>query len=315
MKTAFIHLLVLSLLPLATLPAASYNKAEITRMEKDVKVLKENAAPHTAAMGEQINPVTSVATGAGSRVELRFPDKSLTRLGSNSRFTLHGEGRTIDLDKGVLLLEVPQKIIGAKVRTAAVTAAVTGGTLIVEYLPDGYIKLFCLDGEVDLVNNSDPSDFITFHAGQFIIMSAKAKKIPRPAAEFDIHLMLNTSKIVFPNENTPTNQDISDADKVQAQELLKGNLIKTNLIIPSRGTLVSISNNTALDVFNNFTLKDNSVPGPKPGAAHDPKPSGHRPPIPRPFIPRPPITPPTIKPPAVTPPPIIIYPPPITNGL
>jgi hypothetical protein len=34
---------------------------------------------------------------------------------------------------------VPEQIRGAKVRTAAVTAAVTGGTALMEYLPGGYI--------------------------------------------------------------------------------------------------------------------------------------------------------------------------------
>ncbi len=270
MKTTFFHLLTITLLPLTALPAASYDKAEITRLEKDVKILKENAPPHTATVGEQINPVTSVATGAASRAELRFPDKSLTRLGSNSRFTLHGQGRTIDLDKGVMLLEVPQKIIGAKVHTAAVTAAVTGGTIMIEYLPNGFIKIFCLDGHLDVVNNRDPSDFLTINAGQFLMMPANAEKIPRPAAEFDINLMLKTSKLVSPDENTPTNKDIADAVKDQAQDLLKGDLIKTNLIIPGRGTLVSLSNNTALNLFNNFSLQDKSPPAPKPGPGPGP---------------------------------------------
>ena len=273
MKTTFFHLLALTLLPLAALPAASYDKAEITRLEKDVKILKENAPPHTATVGEQINPVTSVATGVASRAELRFPDKSLTRLGSNSRFTLHGQGRTIYLDKGVMLLEVPQKIIGAKVHTAAVTAAVTGGTIMIEYLPNGFIKIFCLDGHLDVVNNRDPSDFLTINAGQFILMPANATKIPRPAAEFDINLMLKTSKLVSPDENTPTNKDIADAVEDQAKDLLKGDLIKTNLIIPGRGTLVSLSNNTALNLFNNFSLQDKSPPAPKPAPKPGPGPA------------------------------------------
>ncbi len=286
MKTAFISLLLLTLLPLAALPAASYDKAEITRIEKDVKVLKANAAPHSATVGEQINPVTSIATGASSRAELRFPDKSLTRLGANSRFTLRGEGRTLDLDGGVMLLEVPQKIIGAKVRTAAVTAAVTGGTIMIEYLPNGFIKIFCLDGHLDVVNNSDPSDFLTINAGQFLLMPANAKKLPRPAAEFDIKLMLKTSKLVSPDENTPTNKDIAGAVKDQIKELNNGDLIKTNLIIPGRGTLVSISNNTALNLFENFTIKDDSPPAPpKSGSAPNPPHSPHSPPPFTGFIP------------------------------
>ncbi len=120
---------------IASASAASFTEAEFTRLENDVKVLKENVTPHSAAVGENVKAVTSVATGANSRAELRFPDQSLTRLGANSRFTIRGEERTLDLDKGVMMLQVPKKIGGAKVRTAAVTAAVTGTTVIQEYFP------------------------------------------------------------------------------------------------------------------------------------------------------------------------------------
>src|SRR5689334_13419627 len=111
-------LAIASLVAWATSPifAAGYSEAQITRLHNDVKILKENVAPKTASVGQQINPVSSVATGADSRAELQFPDQSLTRLGSNSRFTLRGDARTIELDKGVMLMQVPEQIKGAKVR-------------------------------------------------------------------------------------------------------------------------------------------------------------------------------------------------------
>src|SRR4051812_10326818 len=98
MKTPVMNMLLAGIGILCTaspIAAAGYSKAEITRLFNDVKVLKENVAPKTAAVGEQINPVTSVSTGADSRAELRFPDRSLTRLGANSRFTLRGDSRTL----------------------------------------------------------------------------------------------------------------------------------------------------------------------------------------------------------------------------
>src|SRR5262249_1719499 len=140
-----------------------------TRLENDVKVLKENASPVAATVGQQIKAVTSVATGINSRAELRFPDKSLTRLGSNSRFTVRGDARTLDLNEGVMMLEVPKRIGGAKVRTAAVTAAVTGTTVMFEYLPKGYVKLIVIEGSVDLSENANPSVFRTINAGQMLI--------------------------------------------------------------------------------------------------------------------------------------------------
>src|SRR6478752_1864635 len=112
--------------------AAAFTEAHVTRLENDVKLLKEGAPPRTAAVGDAVSAVTSVATGPASRAELQFPDKSLTRVGANSRLTIRGEERTLDLDQGVVFLQVPKKMGGAKIRTGAVTAAVTGTTIILE---------------------------------------------------------------------------------------------------------------------------------------------------------------------------------------
>jgi hypothetical protein len=78
--------------------AGSFSEARVTRLEKDVKILKPDAAPRPAAVGDDIDAVSTVATGSASRAELQFPDKSLTRLGANSRLTITGSGRTLDLD-------------------------------------------------------------------------------------------------------------------------------------------------------------------------------------------------------------------------
>ncbi|MCE9520585.1 MAG: FecR family protein, partial [Verrucomicrobia bacterium] len=177
----------------ATLSAASFTEAKVTRLEKDVKILKENAAPRTASVGDNVNAVSSVATGPSSRAELKFPDNSLTRLGANSRFTIRGQGHTIDLDKGVLLFEVPEKLRDAKVRTAAVTAAVTGGTVVFELGPP--LKVMCIEGTVDLYFNNDPTKFITLHAGQMTIKPDNATDFGA-VVEFDLKLMLRTSKLL-----------------------------------------------------------------------------------------------------------------------
>ena len=265
---------VLAFIAALPLSAASYKQAEFTRLENEVKVLKENVAPKAAAVGEQINPVTSVATGANSRAELRFPDKSLTRLGANSRFTLRGEARTLDLNSGVMMLQVPDQITGAKVRTAAVTAAVTGGTVIFEFLPDGYIKVVVVEGSVDLSMNKDPSNFITISAGQMIIMKPDSTSFPRPV-DVDLKRLLQTSKLLTADDrNAPNTNLIHDAVQQQQGEIKNGDLVKTHLVIPGRGTQVNLASDIRLNLFNNFKLKDKPAPlqgnGPPPGGPNKP---------------------------------------------
>ncbi len=242
----------------SSLYAAGYSKAEITRLYNDVKVLKENAEPKTAAVGQEISSVTSVATGAGSRAELKFPDQSLTRLGANSRFTLRGDARTLDLEQGTMLLQVPEKILGAKVRTAAVTAAVTGGTALIEYLPGGYVKLIVIEGFVDLFMNNDPSNFKQFHAGEMLIMKADGNTIP-DAVDVDLKVLLKTSKLITGNDQSGINQDlVNQAVQAQQGKIQSGELQPTNLAIPGQGTYVVLNtdNSQVTNVFKNIQIQN-----------------------------------------------------------
>ncbi|WP_075089542.1 FecR domain-containing protein [Verrucomicrobium spinosum] len=259
-RTLPLALLGSALLFPAGLSAASYTKAEVTRLHNEVKVLKENAAPREAVVGDEISSVTSVATGAASRAELKFPDNSLTRLGANSRFTIRGDKRTLDLDQGVMLLQVPKQMGGAKVRTAAVTAAVTGTTVLFEYLPGGFVKLIVIEGVVDLYFNKEPGKFTHITAGQMIIMKTDSNQLPTPV-DVDLSLLLKTSKLINgDDESMPNFMEVVKALEFQQKELKKGDLVATNFVLPGRGTLVELSNNTALNVINTIAIKD-AAPG------------------------------------------------------
>lgn len=275
-KSLLLALLALGAMPgvTANLFAAGYNKAEFTRLHNQVNVLKGEAAPKPAVVGQEITNVTSVATGPESRAELRFPDKSLTRIGANSRFTLKGDGRTLDLEGGVMMLQVPKKMGGAKVRTAAVTAAVTGTTVLFEYLPGGYVKLICVEGSVDLSMNKNPSQFVTLGAGQMIIMKADGNTIPQPV-DIDLATLLKSSKLISADDLGPNSKQIQQAMQQQQEEIQEGDLVVTNMVIEGRGTLVSLNNNTALNVFKNITIQDGDPPPPNgnPGGGNNDNPN------------------------------------------
>lgn len=264
---AFIILLNCS--TLMTLRAASYSEAEFTRLEKDVKVLKENSAPHKAALGEQLRAVTSVATGMSSRAELRFPDKTLTRLGSNSRFTLRGDARTLDLNEGVMMLSVPKKMGGAKIRTSTVTAALTGTTVEFEFSvtvdrrthkKKEMLKVIVVEGSVDLFRTNKPRDFITIPAGKMIIMDPNGPW--QALVDVDIKRLRKTSPLLNEDDGPlPNSEHINDAVQAQQVKLGSGELIATSLMIPGRGTQVSITTATALNAIETNALLN--VPAPE----------------------------------------------------
>jgi|UniRef100_UPI003784A6B4 hypothetical protein len=253
MKTNSIRILPLiaSLLFASQMVArsASYSSAEITRVHKEVKVLKANAVPRTATEGLQIKPVTSVATGSDARAELRFPDQTLTRLGANSRLTLRGESRTLDLDHGVMMLQVPKNQGGAKVRTAGVTAAVTGTSVLIEYHPGGVVKLIVIEGECVLSLNRDRGEFQVLRAGQMVSMSDGAASIPSPV-DIDLGKLLQTSKLISADDpSQPNQQQIMQAVQVQQRLITTGDLVDRNLVLSNPGITIGLNNNTNSNVI------------------------------------------------------------------
>ncbi len=221
--------------------AAAFKSAEFTKVQNDVKMLPESEQPKPAKVGDVVQGRTSVTTGSQSRAELRFDDKSITRLGSNSVFNLEQGSRTVDLKQGVLLMQVPKQMGGARVRTASVTAAVTGTTLMVEYQPDGYVKIIVLEGEVDVFRNDKPDVFRTIRAGDMIIMKPDGQVIPEPV-QVDLQRLKKTSKLTDENQfgRLGNEKHLMEADMHQNREMRRGNLGPTNLRLPGRGPVVEI---------------------------------------------------------------------------
>lgn len=289
MKTPPLLLLILTLPGL--LPAAVFKTAEVTRVLNDVRVVQSQTNATTARIGDVITGDTAVSTGVNSRAELKFPDQTLTRLGANTLFRLEEGTRDIDLKQGVLLLQVPKQLGGARVRTAAVTAAVTGTTILVEFDPDGYIKIIVIEGEVDLFMNDKPSNFITIKAGDMIIMKPDAKVFPAPV-QVDLQRLISTSKLLNPEEFGPIGNDKQIAGALEQQDDLKnkGELLNTAFMLPGAGTRVTFTNEVRRELLRfqdpprdstrNPPSDVNSPRNQRSGGSSQNAPSG-----PRPFIP------------------------------
>ena len=100
--------------------------AQVTQVIQDVRILPSNASARPATVNDNVRQGTAVKTGDQSRSELTFKDKTITRLGEKTIFSVGGGARTIDLGSGQFLLYVPKKAGGANVKMGPVTAAITG---------------------------------------------------------------------------------------------------------------------------------------------------------------------------------------------
>ncbi len=124
--------------------AAPLSEAHVSQVIQDVRLLATNAPPHPAAINDKVSQGTAVRTGTQSRAELTFTDLTITRLGENTIFSLNAAAREIDVTHGSVLLQVPANSAPAKISTAAVTAAITGGTALFGTGPP--VKFMVLEG-------------------------------------------------------------------------------------------------------------------------------------------------------------------------
>jgi hypothetical protein len=150
------------------------------------------------------------------------------------------------LEKGSMLLQVPKGLGGAKIHTAAVTAAITGTTIMMEYTPGRYIKVLVLEGSLRLSRNGTFGDSMVLTAGKMVIMRPDAKRIPDPI-DVDLAQIVKTSTLVnFPGgASLPSMPLIQAAISDQAKELAKGSLVPTNLVM-GHGTKVTLASNDQL---------------------------------------------------------------------
>lgn len=175
---------------------AALNSARVTQVIQDVKLLPSNAAPRPAAVNDDVRKGVAVRTGPDSRTELTFTDKTLTRLGANSIFSFNTGARTFDLGQGSILMQVPPDGSSVKVKTAAVTAAITGGTAIFGVGPP--VKFMVLEGTGTFYPAGHPEQAVTLKGGEMVTLTPDGQIIKQ---EFDVKLVLETSELIvnFPD--------------------------------------------------------------------------------------------------------------------
>jgi hypothetical protein len=172
---------------LAVLLVASYavaadsrKEARVTQIIRDVKILPADASARAAVVNDRVADDTGVRTGGESRSELTFTDLTITRLGANTIFSFNKAGRNAQVDSGSILLRVPKDSGGGRIRTSAVTVAVTGTTVIMETARGGRNKLIILEGSARLSLVKYPKQFQNARGGQMIDVPPGATTVPLP---------------------------------------------------------------------------------------------------------------------------------------
>jgi hypothetical protein len=278
-------------------PAAELKEARVTEVVKDVKLLPTGAAPRPAEVSDDVRDGTAVRTGAESRSELKFPDQTLARLGANTVFSFNEGTRSLNLQDGAMLLRVPKGAGGAKISSSAVTAAITGTTVMVEThskkSKDSYYKFIVLEGTARLFLPGQLGESVLVKAGQMIIMPSGGKKIPQ-AVDVDIQKIVQSSLLITGFGPLGSEQLIASEETRQSEQKSSGQLHETNLVIAGGGTnVILVGDPNTTDVAVTAAKAQGVGPfssPPPPTPPPTPTPTPTPPPTPTP-TPTPPPTP------------------------
>jgi len=161
------------------LAAEAKKEARVTQIIRDVKLLPADASARAAVVNDRVADDTGVRTGGESRSELTFADFTITRLGANTIFSFNRAGRNAQVDSGSILLRVPKDSGGGRIKTSAVTVAVTGTTVILESAR-GRNKLYVLEGGARVSLVKYPKQFQDVRAAQMVDVPPGATTVPVP---------------------------------------------------------------------------------------------------------------------------------------
>jgi len=225
---------------IAPAPAESLQSARVTRVLNEVRIFPADGEARPAKVGDVIRGATSIQTGRDARAELVFQDDTITRLGQNSVFSFRQGTRDLDLRQGSVLLQVPPSAGGATIRTATVTAAITGTTSMFEFNPGSWVKLLTLEGTQQLKLGSPEGRGATGQVppGEMLTLKPDATELPKPLI-IDIARILRTSKLLDPGRFGPlppaVRERIQRTVEQQKQAKRSGTLLPTNIIASGFG--------------------------------------------------------------------------------
>ena len=152
------------------------------------------AAPRPAVVNDEVKIGSAVRTGAESRTELTFSDLTITRLGADTIFSFNEGTRELALGSGAMLVQVPRGGAEVKVTTAAVTAGITGGTMLMETHKRSPTKCLVLEGRGRFFPTGRPDEAVILHGGEMVMMTTDGR-ITRPT-KFNAKLVFTTAKLI-----------------------------------------------------------------------------------------------------------------------
>lgn len=233
---------------------AALKSAKVSDYKGDVTLSQGGATAQPVKINSAVTPSDVVRTGAKSLAELQFNDNTLTRLGANTIFSYSPKNREFQVESGTALLQVPPGLGGAKIQTAAVTAAITGTTVMVQKLPSGVVKLLVLEGTMNATLKGS-NQMRSLKAGQMLIIPPNVNSLPLPIV-VNVATIVGTSKL-FQGFDAEIGSEDKIEETVADQKELTGNggMKSGGVVITTVEDLIRLIGNNVLDsaTFDSLT--------------------------------------------------------------
>jgi hypothetical protein len=234
--------------------AADLQEAKVTQVVQDVKVLPSGASARPASVNETVRRGSAVQTGTQSRSELTFKDQTITRLGEKTIFNVGGEGRTIELGSGQFLLYVPKKAGGAKIKMGAVTAAITGTTVLGNVAPSGVIEFTVLEGGA-CIHLDRVGQALFVQAGQKLVYDPVTNSLENPV-DVDLQQQLS-SPLITGFRRLPSAPLINEAIQNQHQNAAANGELARAVAAAGAGSIGTATPDQFLQAFNSLLVRSN----------------------------------------------------------
>ncbi|RFC42262.1 MAG: FecR protein, partial [Verrucomicrobia bacterium] len=223
--------LCLLLWPLSVAPAysAAIQNLTFTDVVKDVIIIDVASKKESPAKaGDLLVPPNVLKTGPDSRAELIAEDKTVTRVGANTIFSVEADSRDVNLTQGSVLFNSPKGKGGGRIKSAGATASVLGTTLIVGANPSGGFKVMLLEGKGQVTGAKGGSSKLS--PGQMSF--ALPGKPPTAPLNFALKGNVSGSKLVGGfSKPLASIAKIEAAVNVQQAKIASGGLETTDLAI------------------------------------------------------------------------------------
>lgn len=238
--------LVLVVFGAAHLAAGADLSQAVVRQKVNVVTVAPNlrGSAQPATQGAVIHDENVVRTGVESRAELEFTDLTLARLGANSIFSFDAKARAMNFQQGAVLFSKPTKSGPIELRTAAITAAITGSTGFISNSPSSHSKtpssttlVGMLEGKMhggaNWTDKSGHQHTTPFKLGPGELLVSRPDGPPR-VAQFDLPRFVRTSPLVNAFKNPLRNIDeLNRAVADYREDERRGFVDQTNVMVVS----------------------------------------------------------------------------------